>query len=136
MAIIVILLFWIFQTALKEGSIEYQNLAAEHDLAADSVTEPLHMKAFELRRRHCLERVEVNKRSEEILVTPCDQGEANFVVTQLLLLTDGDRPNDLSIQDYASEHCPGDLGLDLLYFFPTKESWRQGDRTITCIAPQ
>lgn len=85
----------------------------------------------------------------DVDIVPCD-GEHDAEVFAGFPMPDGDRadgdfPGDDAITDVADDRCfelseayamdvwalPGDV--DVYYFIPTRESWRQGDREITCM---
>ncbi|CAL9570954.1 hypothetical protein SUDANB176_04838 [Streptomyces sp. enrichment culture] len=75
---------------------------------------------------------------------PC-AGEHDGEVFALVTLPDGAYPGDARLTDTADERCyalqdayamdswavPGDV--DVYYLVPSRESWRYGDREITCV---
>lgn len=75
---------------------------------------------------------------------PC-AGEHNGEVFATFEMGEGDYPGDSTITDTADDKCytlqdayamdtwavPDDV--DLYYFTPTRQSWRMGDREITCV---
>jgi hypothetical protein len=61
-----------------------------------------------------------------------------------VIMTDGDFPGDQAVQDQAIADCTSEfsafVGLDyessiynFSYYYPTAESWAQGDREILCL---
>lgn len=80
----------------------------------------------------------------DVDVVPCE-GEHDAEVFANFLMPAGDYPGDDAITDAADEKCfdlsesyamdtwalPADV--DVYYFTPTRQSWRYGDRQITCM---
>ncbi|UUU24708.1 DUF4190 domain-containing protein [Streptomyces sp. DSM 40750] len=80
----------------------------------------------------------------DVDIVPCD-GEHDAEVFANFPMPDGDYPGDDAVTGVADEKCyarsesyamdtwalPDDV--DVYYFTPTRESWRSGDREITCM---
>ena len=75
-------------------------------------------------------------------VVPCAEPHADEVFAQTSL-PGGDFPGDDAIFAQADEFCIAEFNsfvglsyeqsvLDYTYFYPTEESWLEGDRAVTC----
>ncbi|MGW0846904.1 DUF4190 domain-containing protein [Streptomyces sp. NPDC002787] len=80
----------------------------------------------------------------DVDIVPC-AGEHDAEVFADFLMPDGDYPGDAAVTDEADEQCYErselyamdawalPLDVDVYYFTPTRQSWRYGDRQITCM---
>ncbi|MFC4053919.1 DUF4190 domain-containing protein [Actinomadura syzygii] len=81
---------------------------------------------------------------ESVKVVPCD-GPHDGEVMAVFKLPDGGMPTDKTMATVASAQCkrlmaprinrdPARNGLATSYYYPTADSWRAGDREVTCVA--
>ncbi|TDD66680.1 DUF4190 domain-containing protein [Actinomadura darangshiensis] len=81
---------------------------------------------------------------ESVKIVPCT-GPHDGEVTAVFKLKGFTLPPESQLQQYASTGCkartrarinrdPAARGIANSYYYPTDESWRQGDRTVTCVA--
>jgi hypothetical protein len=91
----------------------------------------------------CLNDSGLDDQVSEVPVVDCDQphdSEAYASVT----LPDGDFPGNESVQAQAVTQCTSEFApfigidydqsdLDFAYYYPTSDSWDQGDREVLCL---
>lgn len=116
--------------------IESQNEAAEQRVG----TVPI----FDMRTDDCfIDTLGILGASEgdmgetgEITLVECSDSRADIRVTRTFTVDrDGEWPGAEYLDEQA-DACPGFAGesdVFATYFFPTEDSWAQGDRTITCL---
>lgn len=80
----------------------------------------------------------------DVDIVPCD-GEHDAEVFANVPMPDGDYPGDDAVTGVADEECYArsesyamdtwalPVDVDVYYFTPTRQSWRYGDREITCM---
>jgi hypothetical protein len=132
-----------------EERISGQNSAARTAIAGGNEPGPTReidgdsrrVSVFDLRVGDCLAEDAVYadadedefSESETIAIVECDGTDVAGRVSKFHLFEeDTDYPGEDQVIKLAEEVC-NTPGQPFTYFFPTGESWRQGDRTITCI---
>jgi hypothetical protein len=91
----------------------------------------------------CLKEIPGSTRVMTVDTIGCDQPHAGEVFA-VLQMPDGDFPGQSAIEDYQNKCEPElasyspdaitDDSVQLYVLYPTAETWKQGDRAVTCIA--
>jgi len=91
----------------------------------------------------CLKEIPSSARVTTVETIGCDQTHAGEVYT-VLLMPEGDYPGMSAIEKYQdkcepelADYSPTALTDDsvrMYVLYPTEETWKQGDRAVTCIA--
>lgn len=99
--------------------------------------------ATEVKEGDCLAEIPSNTRVLTVKTVGCDQAHAGEVFA-VLQMPDGDFPGQAAIDAYAEKCSPElaayspdamtDTSVQLYVLYPTDETWKQGDRAVTCIA--
>ncbi|MGW0788616.1 septum formation family protein [Streptomyces sp. NPDC002911] len=84
--------------------------------------------------------------SEEfsVEIVPCEEAHEGQVVGEFAIDGESAYPGDAGASKIADERCPAESqkfvsdtwaipkGVDLFYYYPTSESWKTGDRAVSC----
>jgi len=84
--------------------------------------------------------------SEEfsVEIVPCEEAHEGQVVGEFSIEGESAYPGDDGASKIADERCPAESqkfisdtwaipkGVDLFYYYPTSESWKTGDRSVSC----
>ncbi|HWU11357.1 MAG TPA: septum formation family protein [Streptomyces sp.] len=84
--------------------------------------------------------------SEEfsVEIVPCEEAHKGQVVAEFAIEGESAYPGDAGATKIADERCPAEsqkfvsdtwavpVGVDLFYYYPTSESWKTGDRAVSC----
>lgn len=99
--------------------------------------------ATDVKEGDCLAEIPSNTRVLTVKTVECDQAHAGEVFA-VLQMPDGDFPGQAAIDAYAEKCSPElaayspdamtDTSVQLYVLYPTDETWKQGDRAVTCIA--
>jgi hypothetical protein len=101
------------------------------------------VSATEVKAGDCLEKLPASGLVITVDTAPCGEPHAGEIFS-VMTMPDGDFPGQFAIEEYQNKCAPelagyspeaaedADVGLFVLY--PSKDSWGQGDRTVTCIA--
>ncbi|MGX9789408.1 septum formation family protein [Mycobacterium sp. MMS18-G62] len=91
----------------------------------------------------CLKEIPSSTRVMTVDTVGCDQPHAGEVFA-VLQMPDGDFPGQSAIEEYQNKCEPElatyaadaitDDSVQLYVLYPTAETWKQGDRAVTCIA--
>jgi putative regulator of septum formation len=91
----------------------------------------------------CLKEIPSSTRVLTVDTVGCDQSHAGEVFA-VLMMPEGDYPGQSTIEEYQnkcepelSSYAPDaitDDSVQLYVLYPTAETWKQGDRAVTCIA--
>jgi hypothetical protein len=91
----------------------------------------------------CLKQIPDDARVFTVDTVDCDQAHAGEVFA-VLMMPDGDFPGQSAIDEYQSRcepalasYAPGafaDDSVRLYVLYPTEETWKRGDRAVTCVA--
>jgi hypothetical protein len=91
----------------------------------------------------CLKEIPSSTRVMTVDTVGCDETHAGEVFA-VLLMPEGDYPGQSAIEEYQnkcepelSSYAPDaitDDSVQLYVLYPTAETWKQGDRAVTCIA--
>lgn len=91
----------------------------------------------------CLKEIPSSTRVLTVDTVGCDQSHAGEVFA-VLMMPEGDYPGQSAIEEYQnkcepelSSYAPAaitDDSVQLYVLYPTAETWKQGDRAVTCIA--
>ncbi|MEU1485627.1 septum formation family protein [Streptomyces sp. NPDC005752] len=77
-------------------------------------------------------------------VVPCKEAHKGQVVGEFDIEGESEYPGDDGATKIADERCPAEsqkfvsdtwavpAGVDLFYYYPTSESWKTGDRAVSC----
>ncbi|WP_066902607.1 septum formation family protein [Mycolicibacterium houstonense] len=100
-------------------------------------------EASQVRSGDCLSEVPDSSRVLYVKTVSCDQPHKGEVFA-VLTLPEGDFPGDAEVVKYTdkcgpalAEYAPdatAESGIQLFVLYPTADSWKRGDRTVTCIA--
>lgn len=116
------------------NQIRDQNNAAKHDAAGSSPNTSLQDKSpFELRRGDCITDTfgTITLTESSTQVVACDSILATGRVTNLFTVdADGSYPAEDYFEAQFNLYCDYDATA---FYFPTRESWSVGDRTIACV---
>lgn len=106
-------------------------------VAKDTVT------ATDVKQGDCLKTIPTSTRVMTVDTIGCDQPHAGEVFA-VLQMPDGDFPGHSAIEEYQNKCEPAlatyspdaitDDSVQLYVLYPTEETWKQGDRAVTCIA--
>lgn len=80
----------------------------------------------------------------DVFVVPCDLPHSAEAVAAVIL-TPGKFPGDRAVEDAARQRCDKefasyvgvsvyDTELDADFYYPVREAWEDGDRTVVCVA--
>lgn len=97
---------------------------------------------FDVQVGDCLNDGDINGEVSEVKVIDC-ASEHDSEAYESIQIADGDYPGDTALQDQAETECTTAFtsfidmdyqtsSLDISFFFPTEETWAQGDREILC----
>ena len=110
---------------------------AENTAAVTTVT------ATDVKVGDCLKEIPGSARVLTVDTVGCDESHAGEVFA-VLMMPDGDYPGQPAIEAYQnkcepelSSYAPDaitDDSVQLYVLYPTAETWKQGDRAVTCIA--
>jgi hypothetical protein len=99
--------------------------------------------ATDVKTGDCLKEIPGSTRVMTVDTVGCDQSHAGEVFA-VLMMPDGDYPGQSAIEAYQnkcepelSSYAPDavtDESVQLYVLYPTDETWKQGDRAVTCIA--
>jgi hypothetical protein len=99
--------------------------------------------ATDVKEGDCLKEIPSSTRVMTVDTVGCDQPHAGEVFA-VLQMPDGDFPGPSAIEDYQNKCEPElatyspesitDNSVQLYVLYPTAETWKQGDRAVTCIA--
>lgn len=99
--------------------------------------------ATDVKMGDCLKEIPSSTRVMTVNTIGCDQPHAGEVFA-VLQMPGGDFPGQSAIEDYQNKcepalasYAPGaitDGSVQLYVLYPTAETWKQGDRAVTCIA--
>jgi hypothetical protein len=91
----------------------------------------------------CLKEIPGSTRVLTVDTVGCDQPHAGEVFA-VLMMPDGNFPGQSAINDYQTKCEPAlatyapsavtDDSVQLYVLYPTEETWKQGDRAVTCVA--
>jgi hypothetical protein len=91
----------------------------------------------------CLKEIPGSTRVLTVDTIECDKPHAGEVFA-VLLMPDGNFPGQSAINDYQTKCEPElasyapdaitDDSVQLYVLYPTEETWKQGDRAVTCVA--
>ncbi len=91
----------------------------------------------------CLKEIPGNTRVTTVQTVECDKPHAGEVFA-VLMMPSGNFPGQSAIEEYQNKCEPAlasyapqavtDDSVQLYVLYPTAETWRQGDRAVTCIA--
>ena len=91
----------------------------------------------------CLKSIPTSARVMTVDTVGCDESHAGEVYA-VLLMPDGDYPGQAAIESYQNKCEPElatyspdaitDDSVQMYVLYPTAETWKQGDRAVTCIA--
>ncbi|MDF6017718.1 septum formation family protein [Streptomyces sp. JH34] len=77
-------------------------------------------------------------------IVPCDEAHKGQVVGEFDIEGKSKYPGDAGATEIADRRCPAESlkfipdtwaipkGVDLFYYYPTSESWKTGDRAVSC----
>jgi hypothetical protein len=114
------------------------------DETSGEITESSDADVFSLKVGDCLNHTGTEETEEvsSVPTVPCDQPHESeaYAATDM---PDGDYPGDQAVTDAADTFCYDEFAtfvgmsydesvLNLSSFFPTPESWEQGDRELMC----
>ncbi len=91
----------------------------------------------------CLNDAAVEGEVSEVLTIDCAE-EHDSEAYASIIMDDGDFPGDTAVDDQAVSGCKAEFSTfvgidydssvyDFSYYYPTEESWGQGDREILCL---
>ncbi len=120
---------------------------AGHVDRAEAVRRRRHHVGSRIRRRHRRGRGLKEIPDSGVVMTlrtvACDEPHAGEVFSELTM-PEGDFPGDTAVDAYAEKCGPvldgytnidsSDESVQLAALYPTAETWKQGDRAVTCIA--
>lgn len=99
--------------------------------------------ATEVKTGDCLKEVPDSGVVMTLKTVACDEPHAGEIFA-VLVMPDGDFPGEPSVDAYTEKCGPvlddytnidsADESVQLAALFPTAETWKQGDRAVTCIA--
>ena len=91
----------------------------------------------------CLKEIPSSTRVMTVHRVGCDESHAGEVYA-VLLMPEGDYPGQTAIEKYQNKCEPElasyspnaitDDSVQMYVLYPTEETWKQGDRAVTCIA--
>jgi hypothetical protein len=91
----------------------------------------------------CLKEIPGNTRVLTVDTIGCEEAHAGEVFA-VLLMPEGDFPGQSAIEEYQNKcepelatYAPGaitDDSVQLYVLYPTADTWKQGDRAVTCVA--
>ncbi|RSM86886.1 DUF4190 domain-containing protein [Kibdelosporangium aridum] len=121
-------------------------LRATRDTNTGQVTQAGQLDVFDLKDGDCFNNVPGdNKEVMSVSAVPCTQPHDAEVLSQVTVAGSGAYPGTDQIAAEVEKLCVDKVGarveaspiadkLGIYYFYPTKESWAQGDRAGTCVA--
>lgn len=101
------------------------------------------VSATEVKAGDCLAGLPASGRVITVDTAPCSKPHSGEIFS-VMTMPEGDFPGTFAIEEYQHKCAPEladyspeaaedpDVGLFVLY--PSEDSWKQGDRTVTCIA--
>ena len=91
----------------------------------------------------CLKEIPTSTRVLTVQTVGCDKSHAGEVYA-VLQMPDGDYPGQAAIESYQNKCEPAlasyspnamtDDSVQMYVLYPTEDTWKQGDRAVTCIA--
>jgi Septum formation len=118
---------------------------AERD-DAGQVTKEGALTVFDLKGGDCFNNLPADdKEVQSVDAVPCGQPHDAEVLAEVTVKASGAYPGVDKIADEVEQLCVDKVGerlagsklserLDMFFFYPTAESWRQNDRAGTCVA--
>jgi len=108
-----------------------------------AVTTQSEADAFDLRVGDCIDDNGNASQITSVVILPCKE-QHRYEAYATMQLEDGDYPGSDAIVAQADEFCASefqrfagigydDSALDYTYFYPTSQSWSQGDREVLCL---
>jgi Septum formation len=105
-------------------------------------TESSKADAFKVKVGDCMEEPDGSE-VKDVTIIPCAQAH-DFEAFAATKLDGSDYPGDAVVSQKAEDFCGkefatfigkpfNDSGLEMTYFFPTRESWKTGDKEIVCL---
>jgi len=105
-------------------------------------TESSKADAFKVKVGDCLEKPDGSE-VQDVTIIPCPQ-DHDFEAFAATNLEDSAYPGDAVITQKSEDFCSKEFatfigkpfdesGLEMTYFFPTRESWKTGDKEIVCL---
>lgn len=101
------------------------------------------VQAGDVKIGDCLSELPDNSRVTFVKTVTCDEPHKGEVFT-VLAMPDGAFPGDAAVSTFTDRCGPAltqrapqaadDPAVSLFVLYPTADSWKQGDRTVTCIA--
>jgi Septum formation len=101
------------------------------------------MSATDVKVGDCLKEIPGNSRVFTVDTIGCDETHAGEVFA-VLMMPEGDFPGQSAIDAYQNKCEPAlasyapssitDDSVHLYVLYPTEETWKQGDRAVTCVA--
>ncbi len=101
------------------------------------------VQATDVKTGDCLSEIPDNSRVMFVKTVPCAEPHKGEVYT-VLAMPDGAFPGDAAVSAFTDKCGPAfaqrapqaadDPAVSVFVLYPTADSWKQGDRTVTCIA--
>ena len=115
--------------------IREQNEAAQSGPSDVPGSRTGEINIFDLRTGDCISQPDSTAAEfEGISIVPCSSATATSRVSLLFTLSRvGAWPGDAYFENKAVARCPGDPGEFFTFFYPSRDSWEEGDRAITCL---
>jgi hypothetical protein len=119
---------------------------AKRDENTGQVTKEGALTVFDLKDGDCFNNIPADdKEVMSVNAVPCSQPHDAEVLSQVTVTASGTYPGVDKVAKEVEQLCVDKVGerisrspitdqLDMFYFYPTAESWRQNDRGGTCVA--
>lgn len=101
------------------------------------------VSATEVDAGDCLKELPASGLVITVDTAPCDEPHTGEIFS-VMTMPDGDFPGTFAIEEYQNRCAPeladyspeasADPSVGLFVLYPSEDSWKQGDRTVTCIA--
>lgn len=126
----------VVSVAVAAGSLS----SSDRD-ATGEVTEPSTVSVFELRRGDCLNGLDEATEIRAVELVPCERTHQAEVLSGVRM-QDGEFPGMAAVAAEAERSCGARLAAAApppknrpvpFFLHPTRQSWRLGDRVITCV---
>ncbi|MBP2478148.1 hypothetical protein JOF53_007020 [Crossiella equi] len=126
------------------GVVVSASMSARLD-ANGQVVESGRLSVFQLDRGHCFDGISDRKEAVSVTAQPCTDPHQAEVLDRFTVSGGSGYPGVAKVQETVDEECsrrvPAKLSegpladrLEMMYFYPTAESWRRGDRNAVCVA--
>ncbi len=101
------------------------------------------VSATDVKAGDCLAQLPASGLVITVDTAPCSEPHTGEIFS-VMKMPDGDFPGQFAIEEYQNKCAPelaryspnaaADPGVGLFVLYPSEDSWKQGDRTVTCIA--